>query len=180
MITNDVIISNESVNLLLTRSGIVSVPCSPVVICWERADHLVVVCCVFLCFVTFPNVFWSASGLGERFAPWNWFKPSSKIFYWPFLGGTSLVDHLCYLCLVFYMLSRLFIAALWPPAAKGLTSWLLFVCLIVFLSLSHLVSWVCCGTWLYRFLFFAAFPTYIIRLNRQKKFKPELTKWHSC
>ena len=37
------------------------------------------------------------------------------------------MDHLCYLCLVFVILSRLFIAALWSPAAKGLTSWLLFV-----------------------------------------------------
>ena len=35
--------------------------------------------------------------------------------------------HLCYLCLVFVMLSRLFIAALWSPAGKGLTSWLLSV-----------------------------------------------------
>ena len=37
------------------------------------------------------------------------------------------MDHLCYLCLVFVMLSRLFIAALCSPAEKGLTSWLLFV-----------------------------------------------------
>ena len=37
------------------------------------------------------------------------------------------MDHLCYLCLVFVMLSRLFISALWSPAGKGLTSWLLFV-----------------------------------------------------
>ena len=37
------------------------------------------------------------------------------------------MDHLCYLCLVFGMLSRLLIAALWSPAGKGLTSWLLFV-----------------------------------------------------
>ena len=37
------------------------------------------------------------------------------------------MDHLCYLCLVFFMLSRLFIAALWSPAEKGLTSWFLFV-----------------------------------------------------
>ena len=36
------------------------------------------------------------------------------------------MDHLCYLCLVFVMLSHLFIAALWSPG-KGLTSWLLFV-----------------------------------------------------
>ena len=37
------------------------------------------------------------------------------------------MDHLCYLCLVFVMLSRLFIAALWSPAGKGLRYWLLFV-----------------------------------------------------
>ena len=37
------------------------------------------------------------------------------------------MDHLCYLCRVFGMLSRLFIAALWSPAGKGLTSWLPFV-----------------------------------------------------
>ena len=42
------------------------------------------------------------------------------------------MDHLCYLCLVFVMLSRLFIAALWSPAGKGLTSWLLFIMFIVF------------------------------------------------
>ena len=38
------------------------------------------------------------------------------------------------------MLSRLFIAALWSPARKGLTSWLLLVMFIVFLLLSHVVS----------------------------------------
>ena len=37
------------------------------------------------------------------------------------------MDHLCYLCLVFVMLSRLFITAVWSPAGKGLTSWLSFV-----------------------------------------------------
>ena len=37
------------------------------------------------------------------------------------------MDHLCYLCLVFVMLSCLFIAAVWSPAGKGLTSWRLFV-----------------------------------------------------
>ena len=51
------------------------------------------------------------------------------------------VDHLCYLCLVFVMLSRLYIAALWSPEGKGLTSWLLFVMFIVLLLLSHSVSW---------------------------------------
>ena len=37
------------------------------------------------------------------------------------------MDQLCYLCLVFVMLSRLFISTLWSPVGKGLTSWLLFV-----------------------------------------------------
>ena len=32
-------------------------------------------------------------------------------------------------------------------------------CLIEFLSLSYVVTWVRCGTWLYRFLIFAAFLT---------------------
>ena len=40
------------------------------------------------------------------------------------------MDHLCYFCIVFVMLSRCLIAALWSPAGKGLTSWLSFVVLI--------------------------------------------------
>ena len=55
------------------------------------------------------------------------------------------MDHLCYLCLVFAMLSRLFIAALRSPEGKGATSKLWFVMFIVILLLSHLVSWVSCG-----------------------------------
>ena len=45
------------------------------------------------------------------------------------------MDHLC---LVFLMLSRLLIAALWSPTGKGLTSWLLFVMFIVF---CHFPMW---------------------------------------
>ena len=37
------------------------------------------------------------------------------------------MDHLCYLCIVFVMLSRLLIAVLWSPAGKGVISLLLFV-----------------------------------------------------
>ena len=70
---------------------------------------------------------WSTSELRVRVAPWIRFKPSSKIFYWLFQGGTSFMDRLCYLCLVFVMVSRMIIAALWPPAGKGLTSSLLSV-----------------------------------------------------
>ena len=37
------------------------------------------------------------------------------------------MDFLCNLCLVFVMVSRLFVAVLWSPAGKVLTSRLLFV-----------------------------------------------------
>ena len=56
------------------------------------------------------------------------------------------MDHLYYVCLVFVMLKYLFIAALWSPAGKGLTSWLSVVIFIASLSLSHVVSWARCGT----------------------------------
>ena len=56
------------------------------------------------------------------------------------------MDHLCYLCLVLVMLSRLFITPLWSPEGLGLTSWLLFVMFIVIVLLSHLVSSDRCGT----------------------------------
>ena len=56
------------------------------------------------------------------------------------------MDYLCYLCFVFVILLHLFIAALWSPDGKGLTSWLLFVMFIVILLLSHLVFWDRCGT----------------------------------
>ena len=56
------------------------------------------------------------------------------------------MDHLCFLCLVFLMLARLFIAALWSPAEKGLTSWLLLMMFMVCVLLSHVVSCVRCGT----------------------------------
>ena len=82
---------------------------------------------------------------------------------WPFQGGASFVDHFCYfcyLCFLFVMLSCLFIAALCSSAGKGLTSWLFcMLCFIVFLSLSHVVSGVRCGTWLYLFLIFASLLT---------------------
>ena len=57
------------------------------------------------------------------------------------------MDHLCYLCLVFAMLSRLFIAALWSPEGKELTSWLLFImCIVIYFLISHLVSLDRCDT----------------------------------
>ena len=49
---------------------------------------------------------WSTSELRVRLALLNRFKPSSKIFYWPFQGGTSFVDLLCFcsvLCLLCFV-----------------------------------------------------------------------------
>ena len=105
---------------------------------------------------------WSTSELRVRLAPLNRFKPSSKIFYWPFQGGTSFVDLLCF-CSVSCLLclcARLFICALWSPAGKGLTSWLSFVVSNCEFVTFLLVFWVRCGTWLYRFLIFAPLLTF--------------------
>ena len=74
---------------------------------------------------------------------------------WCFFCGLFL-----FFVLVFIILSCLFLAALWSSAGKGLTSWLSCVwCFPVFLSHSHMVSWVRCDTWLYWFLIFAFFLT---------------------
>ena len=57
------------------------------------------------CALHTPEV-WSTSELRVRLAPLNRFKPSSKIFYWPFQGGTSFVDLLCFcsvLCLLCFV-----------------------------------------------------------------------------
>ena len=56
------------------------------------------------------------------------------------------MDHLCYFCIVllcFY--ARLFVDALWLPAAKGLTSWLTFVVSNCGVVTFQLVSLVRCG-----------------------------------
>ena len=76
---------------------------------------------------------------GEVGAPLNWFKPSSKIFYWPFQGGTSFVDLLCFfLSCVCYAFVRL---CLYVPCChllgKGWPLGSRLWCLTVSLSLSH-------------------------------------------
>ena len=56
------------------------------------------------------------------------------------------MDHVCYFCLVllcFY--ARPFVDALWSPAGKGLTSWLLFVMSNCDAVTFPLVFWVKCG-----------------------------------
>ena len=109
-----------------------------------------------------PNIYvsWSTYELWVRLARRETgLSPPVAYLYWTFQCSTSFVDHLCYLCLVFVMLSCVFIAVLWSPEGKGLTAWLLFVMYVVILLLSYLVSWDMCGTWLYRFLILVVFPT---------------------
>ena len=80
-----------------------------------------------------------------------------------FQGGTSFVELLCFcsvLCLL-CLCTRLFICALWSPAGKGLTSWLSFVVSNCEIVTFPLVSWVGCGTLLYRLLIFAPLLTNI-------------------
>ena len=54
------------------------------------------------------------------------------------------MDPFCYLWFGFVMLSCLFIAALWSPAGKGLTSWPFLVC-DDFLCFCHFPMW-CLGS----------------------------------
>ena len=110
-----------------------------------------------------PNIYvsWSTSELRVRLAPLNRFKPSGKIFYWPFQGGTFFVDLLCFcsvLCLL-CLCARLFICALWFTCWEraDLLALVWGVC-CEFVTFP-LVSWVRCGTWLYRFLIFAPLLT---------------------
>ena len=110
-----------------------------------------------------PNIYvsWSTSELRMRLAPLNRIKPSSKIFNWPFQGGTYLwIFYVFVLSCVCYVCARLFICALWSPAGKGLTSWLSFVVSNCKFVTFPLVSWVRCGTWLYQFLIFAPLLTF--------------------
>ena len=78
---------------------------------------------------------WSTSELRVRLAPLNRFKPSSKIFYWPFQGGTSFVDLLCFcsvLCLLcfvpvcLYVLCGHLLGKGWPLGSR--LCCLLWVC----------------------------------------------------
>ena len=82
---------------------------------------------------------WSTSELRVRLALWNWFKPSSKIFYWLFQGSTSFVDLLCFflscvcnafVCFCLFVPCGYLLGKGWP---LGSHLW----CLTVSLSLSH-------------------------------------------
>ena len=97
---------------------------------------------------------------GEVCVPWNRFKPSSKIFYWPFQAGTSFVDLLCFFlsCVCYASVYMCHVVTCWERAD-------LFALFVVsnceFVTFS-LVSWARCGIWLYRFLIIAPLLTLFI------------------
>ena len=82
-------------------------------------------------------------------------------YYCMFQGGNSFVHHLCYFCLVFVMLLAgvCLLMPCGPLLGKGWPLSPCLWCLIVCLSLFHVVSCDRCGTWLYWFLIFALFLT---------------------
>ena len=94
------------------------------------------------------------------------YPPPPHYFYWPFQGGASFVDPfvIWVLCLsLFYCLicslqsCDHLLGKTWPLGS--------LVCSFrLVLSLSHIVSWVKCGTWLYLFMIFAYFLTFILGL----------------
>ena len=62
------------------------------------------------------------------------FKASSKILLLTIPRRYFFCGSFVFLRLLFLVLSRLLIAAFWSPAGKGLTSWLLLVMFIVFVT----------------------------------------------
>ena len=89
--------------------------------------------------------------------PVKYFTDRSKslLLWWIFF--MFFFSILCLLCLC----APLFKCALWSPAGRGLASWLSFVVSHCEFVASPLVSWVRCGTWLYRFLIVAPLLTFI-------------------
>ena len=114
---------------------------------------------------------WTKSEAG---APWNWFKPSSKIFL-------LTVPRRCFFCGSFMLflscllLCFMHVCLLMPCThllGKGLISWLSFVMSNSDVATFPLVSWVRCGAWLYWFLTCALSLTFSLTIyqyqNRMK------------
>ena len=110
-----------------------------------------------------PNIYvsWSTSELRVRLASWNWFKSSSKIFYWPFQCDTFTFcgSFMLFLSCVWFAFMRVCLLMPCGHCWERLTSWLSFVMSSCEFVTFPLVSWVRCGPSLYRLLIFALFLT---------------------
>ena len=90
----------------------------------------------------------STSELGVRLAPLGRFGPSSGVFCWPFQGGASFVDLLCFCsvlcccCVLCASVCVCFVVACWEGAGLLALVCGVFCGFVTF----PLVSWVRCGT----------------------------------
>ena len=97
-----------------------------------------------------------------KLAPWNWFKPSSKIF---FMDRSKAVLLLWIICVIYVLcLSCFRVCSLLPCDHLLGMDWPLGSCLWRFCHFSLFVTFPCvrCSTWLHRFLIFATFLTFIV------------------
>ena len=130
-------------------------------------------CGSFVLFMSCVCVFFHIWTKGEVGAPWNRFKPSS-FFYWPFQGGTSFVDLLCFLscgcfafvCVSLYVPCDHLLGKGWP---LGSCLW----CLTVSLSLSHWypgsgVVLDCIDSWSLHPYFVSLGPSVILRICQRQ------------
>ena len=109
----------------------------------------------------------STSKLRVRLAPWNRLKPSSKICSLTFPRRYVFCGSFVFLYV--FCLSWFRVCLLLPYGHLLGKDWTLgsyLWCLIVFLSLSHVVSWVMCGAWFYQFLIFVAFIYLLCATNK--------------
>ena len=83
--------------------------------------------------------FLSTSELRVRLAPLSRFKPSRKIFYWPFQGGSSFVDILCFFlsCVCYALVSVCLNVPCGHLLGRGWPLGSRMWCPTVSLSLSH-------------------------------------------
>ena len=140
--------------------------CSLVVTCWERADLLAVVCVVFchfpkMCLGPHQNQGWGWRRETGLSPPVKYFTDRSKavLLFWIF--DVFVLSCVCYVfCASVYMC---FVVTCWERADL-----LALVCGVFCEFVTFpLVSWVRCGTWLYRFLIFAPLLTFIYHKNRK-------------
>ena len=115
----------------------------------------------FLFLLAFKLIFWALSTLICFAFYLNmliiWIYCYSVVNFMLLLWIIYVISVLFLLC--FH--ARLLINALWSLAGKGLTSWLSFVMSNCEVVTFPLVSWVRCGAWLYWFLIFALFLTFM-------------------
>ena len=137
-----------------------SVLCSLVVTCWENADPLAVVCVVLslsqICPGPHQNQGWGWRHKTGLSPPVKYFTDRSKEVLLLWIFYVFVRSCVCYvLCASVYMC---FVVTCWERADL-----LALVCGVFCEFITFpLVSWVRCGTWLYRFLIFATLLPYFL------------------